>query len=256
MGSAGAGKHNRRSGSGMGEENILVVEDDPAIVTGLRDLLKHAGYAVTVARDGMKALAEFRRAKPDLVLLDIMIPEKSGYDVLREIRKTDAQTPVLMLTAKGQETDKVVGLELGADDYIVKPFGMQELLARIRTARRRSVREIRKPAPGPFAFGGVTIDPGTLTGAKGEGEFSITMRELKLLELFAANEGQVLGRDAILDAVWGIKYGGTTRTLDQHIAKLRQKIEDDPARPRHIVTVHTVGYRYQAAKKKRAPKGR
>jgi DNA-binding response OmpR family regulator len=235
----------------MSEETILVVEDDPSIVTGLRDLLRHSGYAVTVARDGVRALAEFKRAKPDLVLLDIMIPEKSGYDVLREIRKTDSLTPVLMLTAKGQEVDKVVGLELGADDYIVKPFGMQELLARIRAARRRSGREIHKPQAGPFSFGRVTIDPGTLTGRKGDGEFAITMRELKLLEMFMENEGQVLGRDAILDAVWGIKYGGTTRTLDQHIAKLRQKIEDDPARPRHIVTVHTVGYRFQSLGKKR-----
>jgi DNA-binding response OmpR family regulator len=238
----------------MAETTVLVVEDDPAIVTGLRDLLTHAGYAVTVARDGVRALAEYRRLKPDLVLLDIMIPEISGYDVLREIRKTDSKTPVLMLTAKGQEVDKVVGLELGADDYIVKPFGMQELLARIRAARRRSATEIHKPQAGPFAFGGVTVDPLTLTARKADKEFAITMRELKLLELFKEHEGQVLERDTILDAVWGMKYGGTTRTLDQHIVKLRRKIEDDPARPKHIVTVHTVGYRYQAGKKKPAKK--
>jgi DNA-binding response OmpR family regulator len=227
----------------MAIETILVVEDDPAIVTGLRDLLKASGYAVTVARDGLRALAEFRRLKPDLVLLDIMIPEKSGYDVLREIRKTDSLTPVLMLTAKS--------LELGADDYIVKPFGMQELLARIRAARRRSGREIHKPQAGPFSFGVVTIDPGTLTGTRSGAGFSITMRELKLLEMFLENEGQVLSRDAILDAVWGMKYGGTTRTLDQHIAKLRQKVEEDPAQPRHILTVHTVGYRFQSLQKKK-----
>ncbi len=235
----------------MAETTILVVEDDPAIVTGLRDLLKHSGYAVTVARDGVRALAEYRRAKPDLILLDIMIPEISGYDVLREIRKTDANTPVLMLTAKGQEVDKVVGLELGADDYIVKPFGMQELLARIHAAQRRADKEIHKPKAGPFAFGDVTVDPRTLTGAKADREFSLTMRELKLLELFVEHEGQVLDRDTILDAVWGMKYGGSTRTLDQHIVKLRRKIEDDPAQPKHIVTVHTVGYRYQAGKKKK-----
>ncbi len=236
----------------MIEEKILVVEDDPSIVTGLRDLLKHSGYAVAVARDGIRALAEYRRAKPDLVLLDIMIPEKSGYDVLREIRKTDSLTPVLLLTAKGQEVDKVVGLELGADDYIVKPFGMQELLARIRAARRRSGREIRRPQPGPFSFGKLTIDPATLTGTKDGVEFQITMRELKLVEFFMENEGQVLSRDAILDAVWGMKYGGGTRTLDQHIAKLRQKIEDDPTRPRFILTVHTVGYKFQLLKNKKA----
>jgi DNA-binding response OmpR family regulator len=238
----------------MAETTILVVEDDPAIVTGLRDLLKHAGYAVTVARDGARALAEYKRTKPDLILLDIMIPEISGYDVLREIRRIDAKTPVLMLTAKGQEVDKVVGLELGADDYIVKPFGMQELLARIRAAQRRADTEIHKPQAGPFAVGQVTVDPRTLTGVKGGKEFSLTMRELKLLELFVEHEGQVLDRDTILDAVWGMKYGGTTRTLDQHIVKLRRKIEDDPAQPRYIVTVHTVGYRYQAAKKRQSKK--
>jgi DNA-binding response OmpR family regulator len=229
----------------MAEEKILVVEDDPAIVTGLRDLLAHSGYSVSVARDGLKAIAEYKRIRPDVILLDIMIPEKSGYDVLREIRKTDAETPVLMLTAKGQEVDKVVGLELGADDYIVKPFGMQELLARIRAVKRRAGNEIRRPQKEPFTFGNVTIDPKTLQGTNGKKKFSLSVRELRLLEYFLEHEDQVLERDKILDAIWGLKYAGTTRTLDQHIAKLRQKIEDNAAAPSHIVTVHTVGYRFQ-----------
>ncbi|HEQ72207.1 MAG TPA: response regulator transcription factor [Spirochaetia bacterium] len=229
----------------MAHDSILVVEDDPAILTGLRDLLTHEGYAVTVARDGVTALALFKKKCPDVVLLDIMIPEKSGYDVLREIRRTDPRTPVLMLTAKGQEVDKVVGLELGADDYIVKPFGMQELLARIRAVGRRAGNEIQTPRKEHYTFGGVTINAKSLKGRRGDVEFSLSARELKLLEYFFAHRDEVLSREKILDTVWGMTFAGTTRTLDQHIAKLRRKIEDDPSTPRHILTVHTVGYRFQ-----------
>lgn len=230
------------------KETILVVEDDPAILAGLCDLLEGEGFAVHRAANGSKALQVYQSHRPNLILLDIMIPEKSGYDVCREIRKTDSATPILMLTAKGQEVDKVVGLELGADDYIVKPFGVSELLARIRAALRRARPEARTRTRSdrPIAFGNVRIDPKTMKGTKAKREFSLSVREVHLIQLLAEHEGEALDRFRILDEVWGMKYEGTTRTLDQHVAKLRQKIEDDPSDPRHILTVHGVGYRFSS----------
>jgi DNA-binding response OmpR family regulator len=173
-----------------------------------------------------------------------MIPEISGYDVCRQIRKQDEVTPILMLTAKGQEVEKVVGLELGADDYIVKPFGVSELVARIRAHLRRSRTQPPKKDTSTISFGDVVIDPLTYTGQKGETTFSVSARELALLQYFAARDGEVIERFTLLDEIWGIRYEGTTRTLDQHIAKLRRKIEDDPAQPQYIQTVHGVGYRF------------
>jgi len=229
-------------------ERILIVEDDPAILLGLEDLLAGEGYRVDCARDGRQALELYRNHKPDLVLLDIMIPALSGYEVCRQIRKKDTLTPILMLTAKGQEPDKVAGLEMGADDYVVKPFGVSELLARIRALLRRRCAatgpELKQSEP--FRFGDVEIDPQRLQGNKGGQTFVLTTRELELLSLFLKARGQVLSRSQILDEIWGICYEGTTRTLDQHIAKLRKKIEDDPAHPRYIVTVHRVGYRFDS----------
>jgi DNA-binding response OmpR family regulator len=230
----------------MKKELILVVEDDRPILTGLKDLLEAEGYAVATAEDGEEALRVYAREKPTLVLLDIMIPEKSGYDVCREIRKKDEMTPLLMLTAKGQEVDKVVGLEMGADDYIVKPFGVSELLARVRAGLRRSRTKPAVRDTTPIAFGDVAIDPKTYSGKKGKRTFAVSARELRLLRFFLDHDGQVVERFTLLDEVWGIRYEGTTRTLDQHIAKLRQKIEDDPANPRFIQTVHGVGYRFSS----------
>jgi len=225
---------------------ILVVEDDRAILTGLVDLLKSEGYEVEAAEDGRQALRAYERAKPSLVLLDVMIPEKSGYDVCREIRAKDSRTPILMLTAKGQEVDKVVGLELGADDYVVKPFGVKELLARVRALLRRNRREAPQINMSPIVFGKVRIDPKTYEGRRGNEAFSLSGRELELLRYLVERDGEVVSRFDLLDAVWGVKYEGTTRTLDQHVAKLRQKVEDDPADPRHILTVHGVGYRFRS----------
>jgi DNA-binding response OmpR family regulator len=227
------------------KERILVVEDDPAILTGLEDLLAGEGFDVRTARDGVAALQAYRAEPPALVLLDVMIPRLSGLDVCREIRKKDALTPVLMLTAKGQEVDKVVGLELGADDYIVKPFGVGELVARVRAAlRRASARATKARDTDPIAFADVRIDPKTFTGTKAGKSFAVTAREIELLRFFAARPGEVVDRFTLLDEIWGVRYEGTTRTLDQHIAKLRQKIEDDPAEPRFIQTVYGVGYRF------------
>jgi DNA-binding response OmpR family regulator len=225
-------------------QRILVVEDDPAILTGLTDLLEGEGYRVLAARDGAAAVSLHARERPDLVLLDIMLPGKHGYDVCREIRRIDTVTPVIMLTAKGEEVDKVVGLELGADDYIVKPFGASELLARMRAVQRRG--RPRRDARGdqPLTFGDVTVDPRTMKGVRGQRAFAVSRRELALLQLFASRPEEVLDRDTLLQEVWGVRYEGTTRTLDQHIAGLRKKIEEDPARPRHIETVHGTGYRF------------
>lgn len=228
-------------------KRILVVEDDPAILTGLVDLLQGEGFTVEQAIDGAAALARHAEARPDLVLLDVMIPEKSGYEVCREIRRTDASTPVIMLTAKGEEVDKVVGLELGADDYVVKPFSAKELLARVRAVLRRGKPKESERDDRPIRFGDVTIDPRTMRGTKGERAFDISRRELALLRLFTSREGEALDRITLMDEVWGVRYEGTTRTLDQHMAGLRKKIEDDPAHPRHFTTVHGTGYRFTAA---------
>jgi len=230
----------------MSAKTILVVEDELPILNGLVDLLEAEGYRVTTAVDGEDALRKYREAAPALILLDIMIPEKSGYDVCREIRSNDPLTPILILTAKGQEVDKVVGLELGADDYIVKPFGPDELLARIRAALRRAGARPgkKKRDREPLRFGPVEIDPRTLTGKRGKRSFPVTPREVELLRFMLEREGEAIHRFDFLDEIWGMSYGGTTRTLDQHIAQLRKKIEAKPEEPRHILTVHGVGYRF------------
>ena len=226
------------------KEKILVVEDEEAILIGIVDLLESEGFKVKEAKNGKDALFLYNNEKPDLIILDIMIPEINGYDVCKEIRKNDQLTPIIMLTAKGQELDKVIGLELGADDYVVKPFGIHELLARVRAVlRRKNTKPVNRDNT-PIIFDNISIDPAALTGKKGNKEFQITLREIDLLRLFIENTGKVLDRFTLLDKIWGVKYEGTTRTLDQHIAKLRQKIEDDPANPKHIITVHTVGYKF------------
>lgn len=233
----------------MNAAHILVAEDDRNILTGLVDTLESEGYRVMPASDGEEALDLFINNPFDLVLLDIMMPGKSGYDVCREIRSTDKDIPIIMLTAKGEEIDKVVGLQLGADDYITKPFGVHELLARIAAVLRRSRRnptEAKKeePIPDLFNFGDAQIDVRTFKLIKGKQAIDLSEREVKLLQFFFQHPNEVLSRDQLLNAVWGIDYYGTTRTLDQHIAQLRKKVEHDPSKPRFIKTVHRVGYRY------------
>ncbi len=233
---------------------ILVAEDDTHIRLGLVDTLESEGYLVLAAKDGKQALQLYDNNMCDLVLLDIMMPEKSGYDVCRDIRTMDQDVPVIMLTAKGEEIDKVVGLELGADDYITKPFGVHELLARIAAVLRRSKRSGPKETglcSERFRFGKFEVDPKTYklskkeTKSQKEDTIDLSERELKLIQHFYAYKGEVLSRDNILNTIWGIEYLGTTRTLDQHIAQLRKKIEKNPANPDYIITVHGVGYRYE-----------
>ncbi len=230
----------------MKKKVILVVEDELPILTGLVDLIEAEGYRAVQALDGEEALRKYRTETPALILLDIMIPEKSGYDVCREIRAGDPVTPILILTAKGQEVDKVVGLELGADDYIVKPFGADELLARIRAGLRRANTRTKpkREDKTPFGFGRVEIDPRVMTGKRGQKTFPVTPREIELLRFMMDREGEAIHRFDFLDEIWGMSYGGATRTLDQHIAQLRKKVEAKPEKPVHIITVHGVGYRF------------
>jgi len=230
--------------------HILVAEDDDNIRTGLVDTLESEGYRTTPARDGKEAIDLFASEEFDLLLLDIMMPEKSGYDVCRVVRSTNEDIPVIMLTAKGEEIDKVIGLQLGADDYITKPFGVHELLARIAAVLRRSQRKPKPPkedlaGPEHFTFGIAEIDTRQYKVRTGDNTFDISARELQLLKFFYSYPNEVLSRDRILNAVWGIEYGGTTRTLDQHVAQLRKKIEPDPARPSFLTTVYGVGYRFE-----------
>jgi len=225
---------------------ILVAEDETNLREGLVDTLESEGYRVSAVGDGAAALRVYAGGGIDLVLLDIMMPEKSGYDVCREIRRQDARVPIIMLTAKGEEIDKVLGLELGADDYVTKPFGLHELRARIAAVLRRCRPEpaARVELPDLFRFGAAEIDRKSYQGRSPTRSFSLTGRELKLIDTFRRHPGEVLSRNELLNLVWGIDYLGTTRTLDQHIAQLRKKIEDDPAAPEAILTVHGVGYRY------------
>ena len=228
------------------KKHLLVVEDDAHIRLGLVDALRAEGYEVTECGDGSHALPLFRQHKPDLVILDIMLPGKSGYDLCREIRATKNRTPILMLSAKGQEIDKVVGLELGADDYVTKPFSLRELLARVRALLRRAEPGIdATEAPAEIAFGKVRVDCKALRGKRGKETFELTPRELRVLALLFREKGNAVSRESILNEVWGIEYYGTTRTLDQLVVKLRQKIEDTPGEPRHLLTVHSLGYRLE-----------
>ncbi len=228
---------------------ILIAEDDPNIRIGLSATLESEGYAVTAAVDGAQALRLFAQEKFDLVVLDVMMPKASGYDVCRELRGKGVRVPVLFLTAKGEEVDKVVGLKLGADDYVTKPFGVHELLARVeallRRGRQASAGERSEgELPAVFAFGAAQIDRRRFSVTVEGKTQALTARELKLAEVFASRAGEVLTRDALLNAVWGIDYFGTTRTLDQHVAQLRKKVSAGGGEG-PIVTVHGVGYRFE-----------
>jgi len=223
---------------------IVIVEDDPHILLGLEEVLKRDGFEVVTCSRGDQALEAVARHSPALIVLDIMLPGRSGYEVCKQLRASKIATPILMLTAKSQEIDKVVGLDLGADDYVTKPFGVRELLARIHALLRRST-----PADGtsdsnaPFQIGDATIDPKTFQLRRGEAVEELTARELKLLQCFRAHAGEVLSRDRLLNEVWGYHYYGTTRTLDQVIVQLRKKLGDNGSEPQHLLTVHGVGYR-------------
>jgi len=225
---------------------VLIVEDDEAMSVALRDGFTYEGYAVTVAKDGEAGLHLATTAGPALILLDVMLPKMTGLDVCRKLRTDGSGVPIIMLTARGQEIDKVLGLKQGADDYVTKPFGFMELMARVEAVLRRctSVRSAGAAPPDTvFRFGDVTVDFRSCEAWKGSRPIDLSPRELKLLAYFLQHRGEVISRETLLDEVWDYNAVLYTRTVDMHIAKLRKKIEDNPADPKHVVTVHRLGYK-------------
>ena len=224
---------------------ILIIEDDPHILLGLEEVLKSEDFEVASCNRGDQALECAAKHKPALIVLDVMLPGLSGYDICKQLRSKKITTPVLMLTAKGQEIDKVVGLDLGADDYVTKPFGVRELLARIHALLRRGANHKSDGAveENPFQIGDATINPKTFQLKRRKTSEELTARELKLLQIFHAHPGEVLSRDRLLNEVWGQNYYGTTRTLDQVIVQLRKKLGDNGGEPKHLLTIHGVGYK-------------
>jgi len=221
---------------------ILVIEDDPAILRGLNETLKRESYEVLAAADGETGYRLVREKSPDLVILDLMLPKLSGYEICRKMRSDGVQTPILMLTARGDEGDRVLGLDLGADDYVSKPFSLRELMARVRALLRRA-----RPAPAllnQLRVNDATIDFRSYEARKGGEPLEMTRREFQVLRVLASRPGEVISRSELLDQVWGLDAYPTTRTVDNHIASLRSKLEGDPAEPVHILTVRGVGYKW------------
>jgi DNA-binding response OmpR family regulator len=221
---------------------VLVVEDDPGILRTVADNLRFEQYEVITATDGETAYALHQSEQPDLIVLDLMLPRMSGLELCRKLRTEDVQVPVLMLTARGQEADRVRGLDLGGDDYVTKPFSVPELMARVRALLRRASGSPGGPAT--LAFGQVEIDFGRYTAQRCGRPVVMTRKEFALLRFLASRADTVATRDEILNKVWGMESYPITRTVDNHISSLRSKLETDPARPVHIQTVHGVGYRF------------
>jgi DNA-binding response OmpR family regulator len=219
---------------------ILIVEDEPAMQRGLRDNLELEGYDVETASDGAAGLELMTAGPYDLVLLDVMLPKMSGLDVLKSARSRGFNAPVIVLTARGEEVDRVLGLELGADDYVVKPFSLRELLARVKAVLRRGERA----APGgEVTIGNCTVDFGSFTAKVGGKDVQMTGREFELLKYLWDHRSQAVSRDQLLTDVWGMNDAVSSRTIDNFIVRLRQKLEIDPSHPKHILTVHGSGYR-------------
>ncbi|MBI4240771.1 MAG: response regulator transcription factor [Candidatus Rokubacteria bacterium] len=220
---------------------ILIIDDEPEMVRGLADNLRFEGYHTLAAENGEEGLALALREAPDLIVLDVMMPELSGWDVLRALRQKGLDVPVIMLTARAEEVDRVLGLELGADDYVTKPFSLRELLARVRAVLRR---------PGPrrkfeeVAFGDFRLHLRARQAFKAGREVRLTRKEFDLLRYLVEHRGEVITRERLLDEVWGYEHFPTTRTVDTHVLRLRQKFEADPEHPVHILTVHGQGYKF------------
>ena len=219
---------------------ILIVEDEPNMVAGLRDNFEYEGYEVLTASDGAEGLGRALNDAPDLVVLDVMMPKMSGLDVCKQLKAKRPSIPVIMLTARGQEVDKVVGLELGADDYVTKPFSIRELLARIKAVLRRAHGGSQER----YAFGDVAVNLRTCQVTRAGKPVEFSAKEFDLLKYFLCHPGEALSRDRLLEKVWGYNSFPTTRTVDAHIVHLRQKLELKPEEPRFILTVHGVGYKF------------
>jgi DNA-binding response OmpR family regulator len=221
---------------------ILIVEDEPNMVAGLRDNFEFEGYDVITAQDGVAGLQRALDDSPDLVLLDVMMPRMSGLDVCKQLKTKRPSIPVIMLTARGQEVDKVVGLELGADDYVTKPFSIRELLARVKAVLRRSHTVPKEQEK--YAFGDVEVNLKSCQVSRSGRSLDFSTKEFELLKYFLCHSGETLSRDRLLEDVWGYDRFPTTRTVDAHIVRLRQKIESKPEDPRFILTVHGTGYKF------------
>lgn len=220
---------------------ILVIEDDPSIARGVELALTAEHFKVFCALTGEKGLAEARRNTTDLIILDLILPDRNGEDICRELRAGGVSTPILMLSSKKEEMDKVVGLEIGADDYVTKPFSTRELVARVKALLRR-VKDLPKDI-GEFVLGDVHLDFRKQEAFKKKTPLKFSVREFEVLKYFATHAGEVVTRDMLLDEVWGYEHFPTTRTVDNYILSIRKKIEDDPSAPVHLITVHTAGYK-------------
>jgi DNA-binding response OmpR family regulator len=221
---------------------VLIVEDDQAMAVALRDGFAYEGYAVQVARDGADGLRLASERELDLVILDVMLPKMNGLDVCKQLRSDGKNTPIIMLTARGQEIDKVLGLKTGADDYVTKPFSFLELMARVEAVLRRASKPTETIEQ--INFGDIEMCFKKFEATKSGQTLDLSPREFKMMRYFVEHRGEVVSRDQLLDAVWGYDYLPLTRTVDMHIAKLRQKIEDTPSDPHYIITVHRVGYKF------------
>jgi two-component system alkaline phosphatase synthesis response regulator PhoP len=228
----------------MAEEKILVVDDEEHILELIRFNLENNGYKVVLASNGVDAVKLAKAESPELILLDLMLPGMDGYDVCKEIRRDNniSNIPIIMITAKGEELDKILGLELGADDYITKPFSIRELMARVKAVLRRTNTQY---ADKSYSFGNITIDFNKHEVLKNNTRIDLTLKEFELLEILIKNKGRVMTRDFLLDKIWGYDYIGETRTVDVHIRHLRQKVEDDDKNPKYIETIRGIGYRFK-----------
>ncbi len=228
--------------------NVLVCEDDEKILSGLSELFEREGYTVFPARSGQEAIRLFERETPDFVCLDIMLPDGSGFDVCKALRQRNSDTPIMCISARVTESDRVLGLELGADDYMTKPFSTNEVLSRVRAITRRCLRTKRslgEAATPPFPIGALMVWPDELRAEHAGVDIELSLREVKILSLLVERRGKAVDRDTLFNVCWSMNYLPNSRTLDQHISKLRKKVGDDPKHPRIIETVHGVGYRYR-----------
>jgi len=225
------------------KEKILIIEDEEDLVKGLKLNLADEGYEVDWAADGVEGLRKALEERPHLIILDIMLPKMNGLDICRELRQKNISIPIIMLTAKGEEIDKVLGLEIGADDYMTKPFSIRELLARIKAHLRREKRE-KKTVPEVYRFGDIEIDFTHFKVKRKDKELDLTSLEIEILKYLIAHREEVVTREALLDKIWGYERYPTTRTIDNHILKLRKKIEGDPSHPEYILSVYGEGYRF------------
>ncbi len=224
-------------------KKILIIEDEPGILVSLKDEFESQGYVVYVAEDGEKGLKLARGEKPDLIILDIMLPVLDGYDVCKRLRREGDNTPIIMLTVKDKEVDKVLGLELGADDYVTKPFSFRELTARVKAVFRRTEERVKDLTR--FGFGNIELDFEKYEAKKAGQKLDLTTLEFHMLKFFIQNKGKVLSRDDFLDRIWGEDNVSVSfRTVDSHVANIRKKIEDEPASPKHILSIRSIGYKF------------